>query len=75
MLSECRARDPEGIRDEANTQSGSLNQLILRGQKLSCGTSVAAPQSVPGVPRNVDVTLPGKGNSNSHGVRPVWCKE
>ena len=24
-----------------------------------------------GVPREVDVRLPGKGNSNSHGARPV----
>ena len=24
-----------------------------------------------GIPRRVDIRLPGKGNSNSHGARPV----
>ena len=49
MLRECRARNPEGIQDQAvNARCGDLGQLILRGQKLSCGTSEAAPQSVPG---------------------------
>ena len=28
-------------------------------------------QWVQGLPRKVDVRLPGKGNSNSHGARPV----
>ena len=30
-----------------------------------------APDSLPPPDRKVDVRLPGKGNSNSHGARPV----
>ena len=40
---------------------------MVQGQGLR-----VEPAEVEDVTRKVDIRLPGKGNSNSHGARPVY---
>jgi hypothetical protein len=48
----------------------TLRSRVMRKEK-STNTCRPKRRSVRG-PRKVDVRLPGKGNSNSHGARPVY---
>ena len=43
-----------------------------RVKGVECGVQDAG-RRVSGVTGKVDIRLPGKGNSNSHGTRPFYC--
>ena len=51
---------------------GSKETSVKAGSAERTESQLLSPQVVPAsLPRKVDVRLPGKGNSNSHGARPV----
>jgi len=58
------------------TSRVSINEslsLCRAGERVRLGTlTMALTQRVGGSVRKVDIRLHGKGNSNSHGARPVY---
>ena len=51
----------------------TLGKVLLKGSRRGGGLMSEVPlqASCLSVNRNVDIRQPGKGNSNSHGARPV----
>ena len=67
--------EPKGPKGKDQT----LNPKKVEGRKIHLGTFSTAEEAahawdrkVFSLPRRVDIGLPGKGNSNSHGARPVY---
>ena len=62
------------MQSKYGTRPGSSNQCPRPTNGRWAEDSTSRALKVPSDPRKVDTRLPGKGNSDSHGARPVYSK-
>ena len=72
LLFVCFGVQGSGFRVQGSGFKIQGSGFRIQGSGFSVQGSEFRVQGSPASPRNVNIRLPGKGNSNSHGVRPVY---